>query len=303
MFDATTTNRYANDWNSYSAEWDERYGDRYQHLGDEWCDDGTSERQWELRLFAHTVAPCLTSETRALEIGPGGGKWTVRLAPRVRELVVFDVAEQMLDRTRRRVASASLSNVTFAHGNGRDMSSVASGSVDLVFSYDVFVHIALEDTVAYLGEIARILRDGGVAILHHAVNDVPPALDRIESHNEWYRDPANTRGQYYYYSRDALDRLYARAGLRIVSAWTDYCTTVITAERPADSIVPRLEQALRRASTAADDGALDAAAQVIASAGHDIAARLAALALELRSTPPGSARYALIQRIRRLVRG
>src|SRR5262245_21352956 len=204
---ATTTNRYANDWNGYSAEWDERYGARYEHLGDEWCDDGTPERQWELRLFAHTVAPLLTPETRALEIGPGGGKWTMRLAPRVRDLVVFDVAEQMLERTRQRVASASVANVWFVHGNGRDMSAIGSGSLDLVFSYDVFVHIALEDIVAYLGEIARILRDGGVVILHHAVNDLPPAWDRIESHNEWYRDPANTRNQYYYYSRDALDRM------------------------------------------------------------------------------------------------
>jgi hypothetical protein len=167
----------------------------------------------------------------------------------------------------------------------------------------VFVHIALEDTIAYLGEIARILRDGGVAILHHAINDVPPALDRIEAHNEWYRDPANTRGQYYYYSRDALDRMYAHAGLRIASSWTDYCTTVITAERPADSVVPRFEQALRRASTATDDAALEAAAHVITSTGHDLAARLAALALQLRSTPAGAARYALVQQIRRLVRG
>ena len=299
----TQTNRYAHDWNGYSAEWERRFGARYRHLGEEWCDDGTAERQWEERLFAHSVAPWLTPATSALEIGCGGGKWTVRLAPRVRDLRVFDVAEAMLERTRRRVESDGLVNVTFHLGNGRDPLPCPAASLDLVFSYDVFVHIALEDTVAYVNEIARVLKPGGTAILHHAIGDVAPAWDRIESHNDWYRDRANTLGQYYYYSREMLDRMYDRAGLRVDSTWNDYCTSVVVVRKPADSAVPRLEQALRHAAIAAGPAALDDAARAITDLGHDMARTLESLAAALRQTPEGAERYRLVQQIRRFVRG
>jgi ubiquinone/menaquinone biosynthesis C-methylase UbiE len=298
-----STNRYARDWNTYSAGWDTQYGDRYRHLGDEWCDDGSAERRWEDRLFNHTVAPWLSAATRVLEIGPGGGKWTVRLAPRVAHLTVFDVADAMLQRTRDRVDAEGCGNVSYLLGNGRDLAPVPSASVDVVFSYDVFVHIALEDTFAYVADIARVLKPGGVVVLHHAVADTRAAWDRIESHNEWYRDRANTLGQYYYYSRDALDRMYARFGLRIESAWNDYCTTVITARRPADSIVPDLEQALRLAGDARDAASIEAAVAALDRVGQDLGTALARLTASLKETPHGQARHARVQQIRALIRG
>jgi ubiquinone/menaquinone biosynthesis C-methylase UbiE len=296
------TNRYANDWNSYSAEWERRYGTKYNHLGDEWCDDGTSAREWEQRLFAHSFAPWLSPEATVVEIGPGGGKWSVKIAPRVKSLVCFDVAEAMLQRTEARIEQEGLGNVSFVLGNGLDMSAIPSNSVDVVFSYDVFVHIALEDTVAYVAEIARILKDGGIVILHHAINDVRPAWDRIESHNDWYRK-GNTLGQYYYHSRESLQQMYERYGLQVHSVLVDYCMAVITARKPADSVVPRLEQALRLAASATDERALEEATRTISALGRDLSERLALMAPALRSTLPGHERYQMVQQIRKLVRG
>lgn len=295
--------RYANDWNRYSQEWDYSYGTRYQHLGDEWCDDGTPDRSWERRLFEFSVEPYLFPSMSALEIGPGGGKWTVRLAPRVGQLTVFDVAESMLARTRARVESEGLCNVSFVHGTCADLSSVADESIDLIFSYDVFVHVALEDTVAYVAEMGRVLRDGGVAIVHHAVNDVAPAWDRIEAHNAWYRNRTNTLGQYYYQSRGALEGLYHRFGLRVEAAWTAYCTTLLTVRKTADSVVPQLERALARAGSATDEADLQAAVEEVRASSHDLSTRLDGLVRALDHSKPGSARYELVQRIRRLVRG
>ena len=42
------------------------------------------------------------------------------------------------------------------------------GSIEAVWSFDVFVHVAPGDQVAYLGEIARVLAPGGTAVLHHS---------------------------------------------------------------------------------------------------------------------------------------
>lgn len=298
----TSTNRYANDWNTYSAAWDAQYGQRYRHLGDEWCDDGTADRVHERRLMG-LVEPWLRHETRALEIGPGGGKWTVRLAPRVRTLVAFDVARAMIERTRARCEAERLSNVSFVLGDGHGLTGIPDGSIDLVFSYDVFVHIALEDTVAYIDELARVLTPGGVAVVHHAVAETAASWDRIESHNDWYRDRTHTLGQYYYHSREGLRRAYARVGFEIVETWDSYCTSVFTVRKQAESVVPRMERALRDAAVATTPEALRAATDAFQRALEDATRQVGPLVASLEGTTPGLRRYGILQRMRRLVRG
>jgi ubiquinone/menaquinone biosynthesis C-methylase UbiE len=296
------TNRYANDWNAYSAAWDEQFGRRYRHLGDEWCDDGTADRAHERRVLA-VAEPWLRPEARVLEIGPGGGKWTVRLAPRVAELVAFDVAGAMLERTRRRCRDEGLGNVTCVLGDGRGLTGIADESVDLVFSYDVFVHIALEDTAAYIDEMARVLKPGGAAVVHHAVADVAAAWDRIESHNDWYRDRTHTLGQYYYHSHEGLRRAYERRGFDVVGTWGSYCTTIFTVRKSAESIVPMFERALRRAATAETPEALQAASDELERAVVEARARMTPMLASLKGTTPGLRRYAILQAVRRLLRG
>jgi hypothetical protein len=44
---------------------------------------------------------------------------------------------------------------------------VSSGN-DLIWSFDVFVHVAPVDEAAYLPEVARVLTPEGVAVTHHA---------------------------------------------------------------------------------------------------------------------------------------
>ncbi len=56
----------------------------------------------------------------------------------------------------------------FHVNDGKSLSAIDSNSVDGVWSFDVFVHIAPPDVDAYLGEITRVLRPGGRAVIHHA---------------------------------------------------------------------------------------------------------------------------------------
>ena len=296
-------NRYANDWNTYSQCWNDNYGTRYTDLGDEWCDDGTADRKWERWMLSAVAEPWLRKDARLLEIGPGGGKWTVRLSPQVKDIVAFDVADTMLERTRARCAREDVANVSCVLGDGNGFTGVRDESVDIVFSYDVFVHIALEDTVMYLNEINRVLKPGGVAILHHAVNDVKPAWDRIESHNDWYRDRANTLGQYYYYSQDALSRMYERAGLAVISTWTQYCTAIFTVRKASETMVPSLERAIRSAAVAQTPEALKAGIAELQRVAAEAQAKASALAETLEQTKPGQGRYMALQQLRRIFRG
>jgi hypothetical protein len=150
MSTTLSPNRYARDWNGYSEHWDRSYGRQYAHLGDEWNDDGTSERARDELYFAVYAKRWLKPDMTVLEVGPGGGKWTVRIAPFVKKVIVLDVAAEMLRRTRERCESLGIRNVEYIDASGTDFRPVADQSVDLFFSYDVFVHIALEDTFPYV---------------------------------------------------------------------------------------------------------------------------------------------------------
>src|SRR2546422_11552860 len=45
---------------------------------------------------------------------------------------------------------------------------IPENSVDYVWSYDVFVHINPSDTKRYIKNFARVLKKGGIGIIHHA---------------------------------------------------------------------------------------------------------------------------------------
>lgn len=240
----TEGQRYAKDWDEYSRAWDTQFGTQYQHLGDEWNDAG-SPYDRDAYYFATYAARWLKPDQTVLEIGPGGGKWTVRIAPKVDKVLALDASSEMLQRTRERCESLDIGNVECILGNGKDFQPVPDGMVDFVFSYDVFVHIALEDTWVYAQEMARVLKPGGMGVCHHAINTTHQAWERIEQNNDWYRATGRTLGQFYYYSADALAKMYEHCGLYMMEQHIDgpTCTCVFT--KPNSNVIPRLEQSLR----------------------------------------------------------
>jgi len=239
-------NRYANDWDGYSQKWETECGKQYHYLGDEWNEDGTSERLRDNFYFLAFADRWLHSQMTVLEVGPGGGKWTVRIAPKVKRLIVLDVSQEMLNRTRARCEEHDIHNVEYFLGNGRDFGSIADQSVDFFFSFDVFVHIALEDLFPYVGEILRVLNPGGVGVCHQAINSVPSAWNRIEQNNEWYRGGKHSLGQYYYFGGESLRRLYEHWGFEVLEQHQEQwnCTTIF--KKNKESILPELELLLNR---------------------------------------------------------
>jgi SAM-dependent methyltransferase len=251
--------RYRHDWNAYSDIWKSEYGHSYSHLGDEWNDDGTESRDRDSFYFAAYANRFIKPDMTVLEVGPGGGKWSVRIAPKVKRLIVLDVAEEMLRRTKLRCEAQGISNIDFVLANGRDFQSIPDESIDFFFSYDVFVHIALEDTWPYTQEIARILKPGGQGACHYAINSVPEAWNRIEQNNSWYRFGKHTLGQYYYFSPEALVRMYERCGLRVAGQHQEGWNFVCVFEKPLVNVVARLELVLSKLmSEESNDDALRA---------------------------------------------
>lgn len=129
--------------------------------GDEW----NPSDAWKRSVVATFIDTYFTGRDTVLEVGPGGGRWTEFLLGKCRRLIAVDISEACVARCRQRFAGSP--HAEFYVGNGDDLNVVADAAVDGVWSFDVFVHINKVQFEAYVREIARVLKPGGVALLHH----------------------------------------------------------------------------------------------------------------------------------------
>jgi ubiquinone/menaquinone biosynthesis C-methylase UbiE len=139
-------------WN----EWD------WSTRGEEW----NESEAWKKALVEDVMLPVIPAGGTILEIGPGAGRWSVILAPRAERLIVVDIAQKPLEMVKERLNGTG--NLECVLSEGASLRGVDDRTVDAVWSFDVFVHIRPRDQAAYLAEIARVMRPGGVAAIHHS---------------------------------------------------------------------------------------------------------------------------------------
>ncbi|MFN8545590.1 MAG: class I SAM-dependent methyltransferase [Candidatus Binatia bacterium] len=112
------------------------------------------------------LRPFATPDASVVEIGPGGGRWTEHLL-RAREVTVVDVNPEFFPYLRQRFAR-DLERLRFYETSGYELGGIPTASADFVFTFGVFVHIDADGIRAYLGEIERVLRHDGVAVVQYA---------------------------------------------------------------------------------------------------------------------------------------
>jgi ubiquinone/menaquinone biosynthesis C-methylase UbiE len=134
-------------------------------LGEEW----TRNAEWKANVIREFLIPHVPEGATVVEVGPGGGRWTDLLQRRAARLIVVDVAERAIALCRERFAACS--HIEYLLGDGRTI-DVPDNSIDVIWSFDVFVHINPPDARAYFREFRRILKPGGHAMIHHA--GLPP---------------------------------------------------------------------------------------------------------------------------------
>jgi SAM-dependent methyltransferase len=103
---------------------------------------------------------------RALDLGCGLGRLTRALAHRFDEVVGVDVSTEMVRRAGELHPEQEFPNVTFQATDGVHL-PLEADSVDFVFSYEVFQHLPTREVMRQnLAEVARVLRDDGLALIH-----------------------------------------------------------------------------------------------------------------------------------------
>jgi len=135
--------------------------------GTAWGDPETMEPLMFVR--DRWVLPYVRADQTAVEIGPGGGRWT-RYLLGFERLYAIDFYPELLAELKR---SFTRANVTFVQNSGSDFPGVPAGAVDFVFSFGCFVHLDNSIIERYLANLGEILRpQANVVIQYSDVNKV-----------------------------------------------------------------------------------------------------------------------------------
>lgn len=133
------------------------------------------------------VLPYVNAQHDALEIGPGGGRWT-RYLVGFRTLAAVDYHAELLDELSRNFGKRR--NIRFIKNNGTDFPGLDPGSIDYVYSFGTFVHLDFNLIEAYLDSIKTIIKPTANVVIQYS--DKTKIMSQI---NEGFSDntPARMR--------------------------------------------------------------------------------------------------------------
>ena len=139
-----------NYWNRYN--WDK--------LGEEW----TPSKNWKENFIINVINKYINSNSVILEVGPGGGRFTEFLIPNANKLWLVDVSEKCLKLCSDRFAPNI--NIQYIKLTEINLDFLENESLDVVFSFDVFVHLDPKNVDEYFGEFKKVLKPNGAIIIN-----------------------------------------------------------------------------------------------------------------------------------------
>ncbi len=143
-----------------------------------------------------------------LEIACGAGRHAERAAPLCQRMTLSDTSEEALARARARLRHQPHVRIV-PSVDGLTIPLNEDGQFTAVYSYDAMVHFESACVASYLAEIGRLLRPGGMALLHHSNYDAQPAADATDAPG--WRNFMNIA---------LLEHLASRRGLEVVQQET-----------------------------------------------------------------------------------
>jgi hypothetical protein len=153
--------------------------------GLEWGDPDVVE---PLRFIKERyVLPYVNAQHDALEIGPGGGRWT-RYLLGFRTLTAVDYHPELLDELRRNFGRHR--NIRYIKNSGTDFPGLDPHSIDYVYSFGTFVHLDFNLIEAYLKSIKTVIKPTANVVIQYS--DKTKIMSQI---NEGFSDntPARMR--------------------------------------------------------------------------------------------------------------
>lgn len=145
---------------------------------------GGSHPQWYSTVLPRIAAylPC----ENLLEIAPGFGRFTRFLLPMCKQYIGIDLSEMAVRGCESRFSDVA--HARFAVCDGTSLPGVENDSVDFAFTFDSLVHVEQDVIDGYAAELARVLRPGSYAVIHHSnLADVIAGADGNSVDNPHWR--------------------------------------------------------------------------------------------------------------------
>ena len=111
------------------------------------------------------VLPYVNPSHAAVEIGPGGGRWTRYLLD-FRTLYAVDYHQELLDELARNFQRYR--NIRFIKNSGTDFPGIDPETIDYVFSFGTFVHLEFALIERYLAAIRPIAKPGANIVIQYS---------------------------------------------------------------------------------------------------------------------------------------
>lgn len=146
---------------------------------------------WETGLLLDALGE--RPEERGLDLGAGVGRVSVRVAPRLKQLVCADLAPGMLERLRRRAERSGVTNAPPVRVRS-DCLPFPPGAFSLVLCLGLLEHLPRARQEATLREAARVLQPGGILVL---VLNNPESTFLKDPQDNPFRDGLQRESGYY----------------------------------------------------------------------------------------------------------
>ncbi len=148
-------------WN-FKHTWDKR--------GDEWSNQADFCNQpydkWKKSLIENFVYKYINKNSTVLEIAPGYGRWTEHIIKRAKKVILVDLSPKCINHCKERFREYK--NIDYYCNDGKSLDFLKNNSIDFIWSYDSFVHMEANVIENYLRQFSRVLKKGGITIIHHA---------------------------------------------------------------------------------------------------------------------------------------
>ena len=183
--------------------------ERYGRFAESYVESRSHAKGWDLDRLIEIVAP--RADQTVLDVATGGGHTALKMAPHVRRVVATDLTPEMLVAARTFVEEQGATNVEFQPADAENLPFEA-GEFDLVTCRIAAHHFP--DAGRFVGEVARVLKPGGLFWLQdHVLSEDPATADYADGF-EKLRDPSHNKA----YSERQWREMIEASGLQVEHA-------------------------------------------------------------------------------------
>lgn len=150
---------------------------------------------------------CRLDLDNVIELAVGRGRHVPMYEQKANHIVLVDILQKNIDYCKERFKGNN--KISYYCNNGYNLGELHDNDYSALFTYDAMVHFEMMDIFAYLKDIHRVLRKGGMALFHHSNN--------TSDYKNSFFTAVDGRS---YMSKDLFAYLSYRAGFEVVEQQT-----------------------------------------------------------------------------------